>query len=50
MLKDYLIDHIHWPDLNELVNRLRLLLASQTAGSTSNNNEIISVGQYNEKY
>lgn len=33
----------YWDDPNELVGRLRLLIASQQAGNTSVNNEIISI-------
>lgn len=37
------IDYIYWDDPNELVNRLRLLIASQNAGHNNHNNEIISI-------
>lgn len=37
------IDYIHWDDANELVDRLRLLIASQAAGNTSHSNEIVSI-------
>lgn len=37
------IDYIYWDDPNELVDRLRLLLASQTAGNLSHINEILSI-------
>ena len=37
------IDYIYWDDPNELVDRLKLLLASQNAGNFSHNNEIISI-------
>lgn len=37
------IEYVHWDDVNELVDRLRLLLASQTAGNNSHNNEIVSI-------
>lgn len=37
------IDYIHWDDPNELVDRLRLLIASQQAGHNNHNNEIISI-------
>ena len=30
-------------DFNELVDRLRLLIASESAGDTGHNNEIISI-------
>ncbi|XP_068994240.1 uncharacterized protein [Neodiprion pinetum] len=36
-------DYIFWDDANELVERLCLLLASQAAGNTSHNNEIMSI-------
>lgn len=34
---------VYWNDINELVDRLRLLLASQAAGNTSLSNEILSI-------
>jgi hypothetical protein len=34
---------VYWNDPNELVDRLRLLLASQAAGNTSVSNEILSI-------
>jgi hypothetical protein len=34
---------VYWDDPNELVVRLRLLIASKTAGNTSVSNEIISI-------
>ncbi|CAG9773427.1 unnamed protein product [Ceutorhynchus assimilis] len=37
------IDYIYWDDPNELVERLQLLLASQTAGNTNHNNEINAI-------
>lgn len=37
------IDYVHWDDPNELVDRLRLLLASQSAGHTGHINEINSI-------
>jgi hypothetical protein len=37
------IDYVYWNDPNELVNRLRLLVASQSAGHTGHSNEIVSV-------
>lgn len=40
---DTKIDYIHWDDPNELVDRLRLLLASQSAGHTGHKNEINSI-------
>lgn len=36
-------DYVYWNDLNELVDRLRLLTASTAAGHTGHNNEIISI-------
>lgn len=36
-------NYIYWDDPNELVNRLRLLMASQSAGHNNHNNEIISI-------
>lgn len=36
-------NYTYWDDPNELVDRLRLLLASQSAGHTNHNNEIISI-------
>lgn len=37
------IDYIHWNDPNELVERLRLLIASQYAGNNNHTNEINSI-------
>lgn len=37
------IDYKYWDDPNEIVDRLRLLIASQSAGHTGHNNEIISI-------
>ena len=37
------IDYIYWDDPNELVDRLRVLMAFQAAGNTSHANEIISI-------
>lgn len=34
---------VYWDNPNELVDRLRLLLASQAAGNTSVSNEILSI-------
>ena len=39
---------VYWNDPNELVDRLRLLLASQAAGNTGLSNEILSI--YEELY
>lgn len=37
------LEYVYWDDINELVDRLYLLHASQHAGNTSVNNEIISI-------
>lgn len=37
------IDYRHWDNPNELVDRLRLLIASKQAGHTGHNNEITSI-------
>lgn len=36
-------DYVYWDNVNELVDRLRLLVASMIAGHTGHNNEIISI-------
>lgn len=36
-------NYLYWDDPNELVDRLRLLIASQAAGHTNHNNEIVSI-------
>ena len=36
-------NYIYWDDVNELVDRLKLLLASQAAGHSNHNNEIVSI-------
>jgi hypothetical protein len=36
------IDYVYWNDPNELVNRLRLLVAYQSADHTGHSNEIVS--------
>ena len=36
-------DYIYWDDPNELIDRLRLLMASQAASNPSHNNEIMSI-------
>lgn len=41
--KDVKLDYVYWDDPNELVNRLRLLLASRAAGNSSHGNEIMSI-------
>lgn len=46
VMKEYKKDkpaYIYWNDPNELCERLKLLIASQSAGNTGNNNEIISI-------
>lgn len=42
-LSDDQANIIYWNDPNELVDRLKLILASQQAGNTSHNNEINSI-------
>ena len=42
MLNDNKIDYIHWNDLNEIVDRLRLLEVSCQAGHNGHDNEIIN--------
>lgn len=37
------IDYVYWDDPNELVERLKLLVASREAGNTGLDNEIISI-------
>lgn len=37
------IEYVYWDNINELVDRLRLLIASQAAGNTSHNNEIVAI-------
>lgn len=37
------IDYVYWDDPNELVERLKLLIASRDAGNTGLDNEIISI-------
>ncbi|KYN02837.1 hypothetical protein ALC62_06343 [Cyphomyrmex costatus] len=41
-LNDNKIDYVHWDDLNELVDRLRLLEASHQASHNAHDNEILS--------
>lgn len=41
--KNAKVNYTYWDDPNELVDRLRLLLASTSAGHTGHNNEIISI-------
>lgn len=37
------LDYVYWDDPNELVDRLRLLIAEQAAGNLSHTNEIHSI-------
>lgn len=37
------VDYVYWDDPNELIDRLRLLIASRNAGNTGLDNEIISI-------
>lgn len=37
------LEYIYWDDPNELVERLKLLIASKDAGNTSHDNEIIAI-------
>lgn len=37
------VDYSYWDDPNELIDRLRLLVSSSSAGHTGHNNEIISI-------
>lgn len=37
------VDYIHYNDVNELVERLQLLMASKAAGNDSHSNEILSI-------
>ena len=37
------MDYIYWDDPNELVDRLRFLIAENFAGNTNHNNEILSI-------
>lgn len=41
--KDPTVNYVHWDDPNELVDRLRLLIASKEAGHTGHQNEINSI-------
>ena len=41
--RDTRIDYVYWDDPNELVDRLRLLLAERSAGNPSHINEIVSI-------
>jgi hypothetical protein len=42
-LNDKKIEYRYFDDVNEIVDRLRLLIASQKAGNHNHNNEIISI-------
>jgi hypothetical protein len=37
------IDYVYFDDPNEIINRMRLLIASQMAGNNSHNNELIAI-------
>lgn len=37
------VDLIYWDDPNELIDRLKVLIASKSAGNTNHDNEIISI-------
>jgi len=37
------VNYIYWDDPNELVDRLRLLVASRAAGNPNHDNEIMSI-------
>lgn len=37
------IDFVYWDDANELIDRLKILIASKNAGNTNHDNEIISI-------
>lgn len=37
------MDYVYWDDPNELVDRLRLLIAETSAGNNSHTNEIHSI-------
>jgi len=37
------VEYVYWDDVNELVDRLKLLFASKEAGNTSHDNEILSI-------
>ncbi|KAK9754554.1 hypothetical protein QE152_g1121 [Popillia japonica] len=43
IVSDKPFQYVYWDNINELVHRLRLLIASQNAGNTSHNNEIMSI-------
>ena len=37
------VEYVYWDNVNELVDRMRLLYASKQAGNTSHDNEILSI-------
>ena len=39
-------NYVYWDDVNELCKRLQLLIASQSAGHSGHNNEILSIDVY----
>lgn len=39
------IDYVYWYDVNELVDRLRLLIASNQAGNNNHRSEIVSISE-----
>ena len=41
--KKFPIDYLYWDDLNELVDRLRLLVAERSAGNNNHDNEILAI-------
>lgn len=41
--KNAKVDYKYWNNPNELVDRLRLLIASQSAGHTGHNNEVVAI-------
>lgn len=43
LVKNEPYQYVYWDDVNELVDRLRLLMASTTAGHTGHDNEIASI-------
>ena len=38
-----MIDYVYWDDPNELIDRLRILMAEQTAGNYGHTNEIVTI-------
>lgn len=43
MVNNKNIEYVYWDDVNEIVDRLRLLIASKMAGNNSHENEISSI-------